>query len=492
MEKWEQLVAARERKHLSQMEVAECLNVGLVTYQRWELGKRKPQPQHMRRLCEVFELHIGNDESSSLLREETSFSDVSDASPIQEITTSIVEIPALPLTDDVHSLRTFLAANMTSRLWSLAFMDHPTCNEKRVLIRQAIKEFDSMNTNNKNYQITRREALALLATLPMVTFNLSIPGRTLQPAQYGEALAHCAASLEACWEMSKSSDPGDITLAFQSASVYVPILEAIASNASRSREEALDLAARYALVKTFLGWQCAGPAVTIAYATEAVARSKETGDISLRLSAYSKLAWAYFHDKKYKQAHLVAQEAEALLQNYVQAAHAEPLHPCIRGGVYSTLALMQATCRQSPERALGQAIEADPGNENYAFMDFKRSNLFLEVGWTYCYQGNQEKSMEWLAKRVDAETLSCKIPQSELGRVATINTMALSSLKAKDRDMEKTIYLWRAGIEGAKALKSEQRFADAMATYELMEIAWPDEPRIAELHDHIIYWEENT
>jgi transcriptional regulator with XRE-family HTH domain len=57
MTKWDQLIAAREQMHLSQLEAAERLQVGLVTYQRWEAGRRKPQPQHMRRLSGFF----GND-----------------------------------------------------------------------------------------------------------------------------------------------------------------------------------------------------------------------------------------------------------------------------------------------------------------------------------------------------------------------------------------------------------------------------------------------
>jgi hypothetical protein len=84
------------------------------------------------------------------------------------------------------------------------------------------------------------------------------------------------------------------------------------------RAEALDLAARYALVKTLLGWICVGPTATIQYAKEAVALSNETGDISLQLSALSKLAWAYFYTKNYKPALTIANQAETLLQSYYQ------------------------------------------------------------------------------------------------------------------------------------------------------------------------------
>ena len=81
------------------------------------------------------------------------------------------------------------------------------------------------------------------------------------------------------------------------------------------------------------------------------------------------------------------------------------------------------------------------------------------------------------------------MPQSAMGRVETFNAMALSSLKTRDRDMEKIIHVWVAGIEGARVLKNEQRFNEAVTTYTFMDVIWPNEPRIAELHDHIIHWE---
>lgn len=73
MAKWEQFIAARERKHLSQVEAAEQLNVGVVTYQRWEAGKRKPQPQYMRRLCDQFGPLSLEQESNSAPKLEAAF-----------------------------------------------------------------------------------------------------------------------------------------------------------------------------------------------------------------------------------------------------------------------------------------------------------------------------------------------------------------------------------------------------------------------------------
>jgi hypothetical protein len=79
---------------------------------------------------------------------------------------------------------------------------------------------------------------------------------------------------------------------------------------------------------------------------------------------------------------------------------------------------------------------------------------------------------------------------SPCGRVETYNILALSSLKGKDRDMEKVLHFWTVGIEGAKALQNQQRFNEALTTYELMEAVWPGEKRVASLQDHLIHWEE--
>lgn len=266
------------------------------------------------------------------------------------------------------------------------------------------------------------------------------------------------------------------------------MLETIARNSSQYRQEALALAARYALVMTIVGRHYVNPTEAIEYAKNAIVLSKEAGDISLLLSAYSKLAGTYFFDKKYALAESTAQEAEFLLQQYYQTKSVPPLHPSIHGGVYSTLALMQAKNGRPSDTPLKKANETDPGNESYAFMDFKRSSLLLDTGWIYCYQGNQKKAMEALEQRVNAETFSPKIPQSGLGRLETINVMALSSLKTTDRDMERTIHFWVAGIEGARAINSQLLFDQAMTTYELMEVVWPDELRIADLRDFVVHW----
>lgn len=487
MAKWVQLIVAREQKHLSQQEAVERVNVGLVTYQRWESGKTKPQPQHMRHLFEVFETLLQQQEA---LASQGEHLPALSSIPASEDTRDV--IPVALSAEGVDRPQAFITAHMTTCLWSLAFLDHPTCYKKRSAIRKSIKEFDCMNTDNKNYQMTRREALCSLATLPMITLGLSSPGKTISSNQYGTVLAQCAASVEACWELRKSDNASDRLLAFQSATKYLPILKSIAQNSAQHRDSALDLATRYALIKAFLARHCLGLTEAIHYGKEAVALSKETGDIALILSAHSNAAWSFFFAKKSSLALAAIQEAEASLLEYLKLSRAQPVHPCVQGQMYSTLALMHAKNGLSPDVPLGKALEMNIENETYPFVDFKQSNLLLEAGWTYCYQGDQIKAMAWLGKRVNPETLEPRIRQSALGRVETMNVMTLSSLKAKDRDMEKTIHLWTAAVQEATTLQSEQRFHEALANYELMEVVWPGEQRITALRDYLVHWQEEN
>lgn len=498
---------SRKLLSLSQAEVAERLGVTPLTYRRWERGQNHPQPFNQRKLYEIFEKVLPSlnvlpqEDTEQPPQQEKQATTPAQTAPQREQPTSpILDVASIPASltgvatsEEIQRVPSVkpevLVTNyLAPYVWFLSLKEHPTSEDRRNAIKQAIKDFDGMNNANKNYQISRREALHSLATFPMITLGLTAPRSIVPPNEYGGFLANCTASLEACWELYRSSDAGDTVLAFQSVSQYLPILQTIARDSLSYRREALDLATRYALLKTLLGWICVGPTRTTGYAKDAVALSKEAGDISLQLSAYSKLAWAHFWEKDYSLALEVAQEAQAHLQQYQKAPHAKLLHSSVLGGTYSTLALMQARNGHSADFALGKVVEADLGDESYAFLDLRRSNSLIETGQTYCYKGDQATAMATLSQRVDPETLAPKIPQSEMGRIETINIMTLSSLKRQNRDMEQSIHFWIAAIEGARGLKNRQCFIDAKNMHEMMEVVWPNEKRIADIRDHIVDW----
>jgi len=484
MSKWEQLIAAREHLHLSQLEVAEHLGIGVATYQRWESGKRKPQPRHMRGLCEFFGFEL--DSSDAEVVPEDQFAPMC----LQEEAERHVNLCSSMSGGERHrDVHTLLMAHLTARLWSLALAAHTTCDEKRTAIRRAIEEFDSMNSTNENYQITRREAIGTLATLPLVTFGLILPGKELVTVRHTDMLARCAASVEACWQLHEHGGASELLLGFQCTSRYLAALEEIGRTSTVHRQEALRLATQYALIRVLFGPHCTSTQATVQYAQQALALSQETGDLALQLSAYNKLAWAYWHEKDSVQALAIVQQAQAALELSLQQANGEPLPDSIRGGIYSTLAMMQA-CNGLPfDVALGKAMERDPGTEAHAYLDYTRATMFLNAGWAYSSQDNYAQTMRMLEIRLDPQTLVPRMPGvTEIGRVETTNLMAFTSLRAQDRDMERTIYLWQAAVEGAKSLQSELLFAQTVTTYEHLSMVWPGEARVQALRDQLIHW----
>jgi hypothetical protein len=66
--------------------------------------------------------------------------------------------------------------------------------------------------------------------------------------------------------------------------------------------------------------------------------------------------------------------------------------------------------------------------------------------------------------------------------------MIQTVVNGKERDMEKAIHFWIAGIQGAVAMESQHFFDKALTTYDLMRCVWPGEQRIEELADLIVHW----
>jgi hypothetical protein len=384
--------------------------------------------------------------------------------------------------DEQDELQEFVEGDLTTRLLSFAFSQHENSQTVHAGIVKILKEFDAMNTN-ANDQLSRRNALKRIAILPSMALGLSFPAVTIPSTKYATFLARCTASIEACWQLSRSIDAKDLALAYRCAANYISLLTPILENSLFHRQEAAEVATQYALLKTILGWHCTGLSETVQYAKEAVELSQVSGNVSLVLSAYSKLAWAYFYDKKYKSALLTAQEAQFLLEETKT-----PLPGCIQGGTYSTLALMQVKNHVDTSAALGKVSEIDPGNEVHAFMEFTREDVPRETALVHVYGGDSVQAQKALETLMNPDTLESKVQSSERGRIEICNTMTLALLKGKDRDMEKAILLWTTAAQEARALQSEWGFNEVVSTYDLIDVAWPGETRIKNLQDLIVHW----
>lgn len=445
------------------------MEIGEATYQRWERGSATPYPRHKRRLCEIFaarmeELGLGEEKSALSCR---------------------------PLRNDagnIASVKRFMHSDLQIRLSGI--VNTPTYTKQQEMFLQVMNEFDAMNTNNPNYRISRREALAHLAILPFVSpLNLLEKSNGISSSHHELFLRQCGASLTACEAVShgSESEASDFLLAFQCVSRYLGELQTIIASSSRYRKQAIELAAHGAILKTMLGWRCAGDAAALSFAHDAVPLACESGDRCLQLSAYSKLSWAYLYDQRPDAALKTAREARDILEQ-----HKGKLPSCIRGGTYSTLAVMQARNHQSPDTALKKAVEQDPGNDIIAHMEFTQSITYLEQGDTLSFAGKPVEALQSYAHIVDPDTLAVTAPFqktfTERGRWDTILSMSRAALKGEARDLEKAVCYWEATMEGAKRLKNESLFSGALTTYDMMELAFPGERSITNLLDLIKHW----
>ncbi|MDQ2887397.1 MAG: hypothetical protein M3Y39_15090, partial [Chloroflexota bacterium] len=253
------------------------------------------------------------------------------------------------------------------------------------------------------------------------------------------------------------------------------------------RKDAASLAGQCALLKCLLGWHLQGLKEAIAYAQDAVTYSKEANDIPLLLSTLDYLAWAYYYDRKSGRALKVINQALPLLKTTKT-----PLSPHLQGGVYSTLALMQARNGKKGTEALHQAAEAffaQPETDNrFVYMDYTRADLVLNDGMVHYHQDGYGKALNSLEQLIDPETLTLKLPLPERSRVEGINIMAMALLKHPGRDMERLMHVWKTGITEATRLKSEQSFNEALLAYDIAEAVWPGEKRVAELRDLVTHW----
>jgi transcriptional regulator with XRE-family HTH domain len=437
------------------------------------------------------------DRVSALLEEELYESMVSDSGALlEEATSSDQSSRARPLLTHALSLnnlwrpytptlRNFIVSDPARHFWQIAHMDYTVPDEMTTAIQAAIKEL-YMTTGDK---ITRRDALCELVSIPMITLGKA---HTLHSRRYEEVLRYCTAAFEACWELYQNSDPIGRRHAFECVCTYVPMLETIAHESSRHRKEALDLATRYAILQTLLGWQCANPWKAVGYAQNARVLSRETGDILFRLSAWPKLSWTYLTARQPAKAWETMQEGECVLKEYQRKKRGPSLPDGVISNFYSSYSLAQVSNGISPDAALSIATDSEPTKGCIALVEFAAPSQWLEAAEIYCTNNDPTQAMKWLEKLIDPEALVPRrgVAQSERERIETINVLTDALLQSQKQDMKHIIRTWTAGMKGAKSLRHEVRYQEAIANFERMRGLWPSESAIKKLLPLTSHWSE--
>ncbi len=332
--------------------------------------------------------------------------------------------------------------------------------------------------------LTRREALQHLALFPML---LSVRG-IQRPVE--ETLHLCAAGITACGYLAKGQH-SDMELAFSAISSYLPPLKAIVKESSAHRKAAARILAQALLFKATLSLHKEGAGRAIHSAQQADLYSAQSGDLALRLIILHRLAWIYNSNRQPQQALETALLAQSLLETALKQAKV-PLHPSVQSAVYGAVAKSQAHYGVETG-ALSSALTVfDPAEDDEsdkALIEFNRATLIQDEGTTYYNLGDYDKALSTWSQIIDPETLTLQtFVDSERTRIQIIGLQLLASLKHPQKDMERSIHLWKAGMEGAKGIRSAQQFREIAMAYDIMEAFWSGDARIKELRELIVHW----
>jgi hypothetical protein len=340
-----------------------------------------------------------------------------------------------------------------------------------------------MNTGDTSYKITRREAMCELASIPMIALGAK---HTLKASRYEEILRLCTAALEGCWELHRSNDSKGRQHAFDCVCTYVPMLETIAKDSPALRAQALDLAARYAILRTMMSWTLASPVEAVSYACHAVTLSDEAGDILLRLSARTKLNWTYLINKHYTQGLETMQECGQVLKVYKGPA----LPSGMIGNFNSSYALAQVYNGIDPDAVLGVATESEPLMERIAFVEFTAPDQHYEAAKIYCLKADPVRAIDQLGKLINTEKLALLpgVDLTEGGRLHAVNHLVDAMLQLPERDMRQIAKAWTNAMQGAQERRNEKMYDKAMANFEVMKFFWHHEQAIRQLMPLTSHW----
>jgi hypothetical protein len=240
---------------------------------------------------------------------------------------------------------------------TLAFLPHRQRWSIPVRMARMLEEFESMNKDNAQAGVSRREALTSLALLPLTTLGLAASSETPKPVEIEDVLTQCSASVPACGYLSKGTRE-EMDLAFSALSGLLPTLKAIVKESALYRRSAALLTAQALLIKATVAIhrRGEGPDNAARYAKDGLTYSEASGDLAIRLILLRRLAYISTCQKDWQQAAEYAIQAQSLLEQ-----SNKPLPPLIQNATYYGAAKYRAQNGQQDDiPALLDQAHANP------------------------------------------------------------------------------------------------------------------------------------
>ncbi|MGB8347757.1 MAG: helix-turn-helix transcriptional regulator [Ktedonobacteraceae bacterium] len=503
--KREILREAHLKKGWTLEQAAESIGVGRNTLWRWEQGMSSPQPHNRYQASKAYGLKPETsawEESEEHLpfeREEASREATPTAHPYNE---DIITPPTVVAETVQHDLELHLLGLIYDWIYrKKSKKTLATLLELQQRLHLEIESCDHMSEQNYLNHNTiadpgRRDALRRIALLPIQALGLGSLGTLATSFSWPseDILTHCAAGITACERLAKGQHE-DLILASWVLSTYIPVLRPIVKESSSHRQEAARLAGQALHLKTTLAVGFEGLPQAARYAEQALIYSKESGHLPLVLSILERTAWVYRLSGQSEKAVETMLEAQHLLEHA-----AESLPALVQSDVYGGVAIALAANKQNDEAltSLSQTHETFSASLNekpdpalMSMMAYDLAHLYLYDGVAHYHLKQYDEALASFAKVVDPETLTPRMPDlAERNRVEIIGYQASASLKLPlhRKDKEASIHLLQAGIKGAKALRSEHRYNQALQAYELMDSIWSGDPDVLALREQLEHW----
>ncbi len=334
----------------------------------------------------------------------------------------------------------------------------------------------------KSYILSRRQMLLTIAMLPLPLLPAfqRYPSSTAMEA----FLVSCSASLSACWQVSREFDIGSV---YTCLSHYLPPLVTIMNESRTHQKRAAHLAAQAMLLQTIVGRHLKNLHVAEIFCKQALVYSQCAEDPLLHVIILRHLAMIYYYAKRHTEELALYEQMKPFLVT-------DTLPALVRSFLYAGLAGVQALNQQQEAfTSLHLARETfllqpahDPGP---LYIDYDYSQVVLSEGLAYYDLGRYQEALDTF---LQVEHFPAQIPLAERGRLEFLNCQARTILRfpSRDRDMEQCVEYWSAAIHGSLALKSKQRYDEAVQIYELMDFLWPHEKRIKALRELLTPWEQ--
>ncbi len=350
----------------------------------------------------------------------------------------------------------------------------------QTLLHQEILMFDASAPSGARFvfDTSRRQALITLATLPL-SFGIPRGGSDVGATEM--FLAHCGASLTACWHLLKGSDLETVDRLLNG---YLMQLELVARKPSKYQGTAARLASQGHRVSGIIALHRNHLRAREHHCNQAVKYAELTNDIPSQVSALISLASTYFYESDPVRA------AHTYERALIFDAGMSPLQRSRTRAELSVVYGQLGQERQTLESAeLAEALFPDQPEHDpsYLYAEFTRASLTLEQGLAFAALAQRCPTRGYQQTAADVfSRIEQASPSAVPARIKyeIINHQASTAVLLGDMDAFAG-YLHQ-GVEGALLLGSKQRRKEIHTAWRLAADTWPNEPRLKALGQDVI------